>query len=151
MLCQTTVSQSHHLRYSQLTRTFSFSFQVRWDPNREDQMHFEQSAVLYSAYYHLHIMIHRPFIPSPRKPALLSFPSLTICTNAARSCSHVIHAYGKRIERVTPSVIVAAFTSGVYLYYHVLADDLPARKASSYSSRFGVRRRLGYQWITMYT
>lgn len=128
MLCQTTVSQSHHSRYSQITRMFLFSFQVRWDPNREDQMHFEQSAVLYSAYYHLHIMIHRPFIPSPRKPALLSFPSLTICTNAARSCSHVIHAYGKRSERVTPSVIVAAFTSGEYLYYHVLADDLPARR-----------------------
>lgn len=75
-------------------------------------MHFEQSAVLYAAYYHLHIMIHRPFIPSPKKPAVLSFPSLTICTNAARSCSHVIEAYGKRSQHVPPSSLVAAFTSG---------------------------------------
>lgn len=88
---------------------------LRWDPNRENQMYFEQSAVLYAAYYHLHIMIHRPFIPSPKKPSVLSFPSLTICTNAARSCSHVIDAYSKRSTHVPPSTLVAAFTSGVVL------------------------------------
>ncbi|KAF8322612.1 hypothetical protein DL93DRAFT_2050436 [Clavulina sp. PMI_390] len=88
---------------------------LKWDPNRQDPMHFEQSAVLYAAYYHLHIMIHRPFIPSPKKPAVLSFPSLTICTNAARSCSHVVEALGKRSQHVLPSTLVAAFTSGIVL------------------------------------
>ncbi|KAF9507697.1 hypothetical protein BS47DRAFT_1377865 [Hydnum rufescens UP504] len=88
---------------------------LRWDPNREHQIHFEQSAVLYAAFYHLHILIHRPFIPSPRKPSVLSFPSLAICTNAARSCAHVVDALGSRSEHFLPSVLVPAFTSGIVL------------------------------------
>lgn len=63
---------------------------MRWDPNREDDTFFGQSASLYATYYHLQIIVHRPFIPSPRKPSVLSFPSLAICTNAARSCIHVL-------------------------------------------------------------
>lgn len=63
---------------------------VRWDPNIEHLVFFGQSATLYATYYHLQIIVHRPFIPSPRKPSALSFPSLAICTNAARSCIHVL-------------------------------------------------------------
>ena len=64
---------------------------VRWDPTRENILFLNQSANLYANYYQLQIAVHRPFIPSPRKPSPLSFPSLAICTNAARSCVHVTH------------------------------------------------------------
>ncbi|QRV74945.1 Fungal specific transcription factor domain [Ceratobasidium sp. AG-Ba] len=37
---------------------------LRWDPNRENPLFFDQSATLYSTYYHVQILIHRPFIPS---------------------------------------------------------------------------------------
>ena len=48
-----------------------------------------QSASLYIYYYYIQIPIHRPFFPSPVKPSRLPFPSLAICTNAARSCIHI--------------------------------------------------------------
>ena len=69
---------------------------VRWDPTRENILFLNQSANLYANYYQLQIAVHRPFIPSPRKPSPLSFPSLAICTNAARSSIHVLDVQYKR-------------------------------------------------------
>lgn len=92
---------------------------LRWDPNRENPLFFDQSATLYSTYYHVQILIHRPFIPSPRKPSPLSFPSLAICTTAARSCSHVMDLQRRRSQTILPSVMVAAFTSGIVLLINV--------------------------------
>lgn len=70
---------------------------VRWDPKGNAKSpFFAQSCLLYASYYQLQILIHRPFIPSPRRPSTLSFPSLAICTNAARSCSHVVDVYNRR-------------------------------------------------------
>ncbi|KAK0238956.1 fungal-specific transcription factor domain-containing protein [Armillaria nabsnona] len=63
---------------------------LRWDPNRDDFVHFKQSAALLGAYYNLRTLIHRPFITAPRCSSKWPFPSLAICTNAARSCSHVV-------------------------------------------------------------
>ena len=54
-----------------------------------------QSASLHATYYYLQIFIHRPFIPSPRNPSRATFPSLAICTNAARSCCHVLESFTK--------------------------------------------------------
>ena len=79
-----------------------FLVSVRWDPNREDLTFFNQSAFLHASFYHLQILIHRPFIPSPRKPSPLSFPSLAICTNAARSCSHVVDIHRRRTNLPMP-------------------------------------------------
>lgn len=75
---------------------------VRWDPNREHEVFFNQSVTLYTTYYHLQILIHRPFIALPRKPSRLSFPSLAICTNAARSCSHIVDIQQRRFASRTP-------------------------------------------------
>ncbi|TFK88610.1 hypothetical protein K466DRAFT_488593 [Polyporus arcularius HHB13444] len=76
---------------------------LQWDPNREDHVFMNQSATLYAHYYLLQICIHRPFIPSPRKPSRLTFPSLAICTNAARSCTHVLDVQMQRTD--TPFLI----------------------------------------------
>ena len=51
-------------------------FSVQWDPTREDDNFFNQSASCYALYYHIQILIHRPFISTPNKPSPLSFPSL---------------------------------------------------------------------------
>lgn len=85
---------------------FSILLLVRWDPNREDKQFFKQSVVLWSLYYHIQILIHRPFIPSPSKPSPLSFPSLAICTNAARSCIHVVDVQYQRSPMASPQVQV---------------------------------------------
>ncbi|PFH50026.1 hypothetical protein AMATHDRAFT_75846 [Amanita thiersii Skay4041] len=92
---------------------------LRWDPNRDDDQFFQQSVALYSNYYHLQILIHRPFIPSPRKPSTSSFPSLAICTNAARSCSHIVDVQRKR-GLIPPSLSqIAVFTAGIVLLLNI--------------------------------
>ncbi|KZT07889.1 uncharacterized protein LAESUDRAFT_724354 [Laetiporus sulphureus 93-53] len=94
---------------------------LRWDPNREDITFLNQSATLYGAYYTIQIFVHRPFIPSPRKPSPLSFPSLAICTNAARSCIHVLDIQFKRSSQLLYLNTMCLFTSGVVLLQNIWA------------------------------
>lgn len=70
----------------------------------ENLAYFNQSAVLYSLYYTVQIQIHRPFID---KPSPLTFSSLAICANAARSCSHVLDAHVRRGVITLPHSIVS--------------------------------------------
>ena len=79
--------------------------------------------------------IHRSFIPTPNKPSSTSFPSLAICTNAARSCSHILDAQLKRglghlpylqvCRNLSPSTFVLtrpqlpAFTAAIVLLLNI--------------------------------
>ncbi|EJU04909.1 hypothetical protein DACRYDRAFT_114226 [Dacryopinax primogenitus] len=92
---------------------------LKWDPSVEDSLWFDQSATLFSTYYQLQILIHRPFIPSPRRPSPLSFPSLAICSNAARSSAHICEHVRRRKATILPGIIVSAFTSGIVLLINV--------------------------------
>lgn len=92
---------------------------LRWDPNREDDIFFNQSVSLYASYYHVQILIHRPFIPSPRKPSPLSFPSLAICANAARSCIHIVDIHLRRTGAAEPETSTAIFTAGIVLLLNI--------------------------------
>ncbi|KAF8625882.1 hypothetical protein AX15_005149 [Amanita polypyramis BW_CC] len=92
---------------------------LRWDPNREHPLFFQQSVILYVCYYHLQILIHRPFIPSPRKPSPLSFPSLAICTNAARSCSHIVDVMRKRDPIPGHWIVMQVFTASIVLLLNI--------------------------------
>ncbi|THU78289.1 hypothetical protein K435DRAFT_973589 [Dendrothele bispora CBS 962.96] len=66
---------------------------LRWDIDHLNETFFSQSAVLYTMYYWVRIQIHRRFIPRPGQKSEVSLPSLTICTNAARSCIKVCDAH----------------------------------------------------------
>ncbi|KAF5374528.1 hypothetical protein D9615_009070 [Tricholomella constricta] len=92
---------------------------LRWDPEREDVKLFEQSASLYCTYYYIQILIHRSFIPSPRKPSPLAFPSLAICTNAARSCCHIADVHRRRGLVAPPQTQIAIFTAGLVLLLNI--------------------------------
>ncbi|KAG6908595.1 hypothetical protein DXG01_003998 [Tephrocybe rancida] len=92
---------------------------LRWDPNRENLKFFNQSAALYSTYYYIQILIHRPFIPAPQKPSLLCFPSLAICTNAARSSIHIMDVYRRRGLKAPPSIPLEIFTSAIVLLLNI--------------------------------
>jgi hypothetical protein len=76
--------------------SLTYPLLVRWDPNRENLLFFNQSATLFTNYYFVQILIHRPFISPPSKPSSMTFPSLAICTNAARSCCHVADIQNQR-------------------------------------------------------
>ncbi|KIM40777.1 hypothetical protein M413DRAFT_446160 [Hebeloma cylindrosporum] len=97
---------------------------LRWDPNREDEHFFNQSVFLFASYYHIQIIIHRPFIPSPTKPASLSFPSLTICANAARSCTHIVDVHRERNSKSLPFTQLCVFTSAVVLLLSIWGGKL---------------------------
>ena len=117
---------------------------VRWDPDREDDLFLNQSAILYANYYQLQIFIHRTFIPSPRRPlanANLSLPSMTICVNAARACLRVLDVQNRRakapswgetcgvtIYALTP-LQMPLFTVGMMLLVYLWCGARDARSA----------------------
>ncbi|KAJ9092550.1 hypothetical protein QFC21_006781 [Naganishia friedmannii] len=118
--------------------------QLRWDPQREDNVFFEQSCVLYSYYYFAQILIHRPFIPTPKTaPAIasLALPSLAICTNAARSCAHIVEL---QVSRLMPNyhVLLPAFTSAIVLLVNVWASKKTGRTQESETNLREVRKCL---------
>ncbi|KAJ7709839.1 fungal-specific transcription factor domain-containing protein [Mycena rosella] len=89
---------------------------LRWDPDRQNRLHFNQSALLYAGYYNVQIMVHRPYIPAPletSRPGAL--PSLAICTNAARSCARIFHAQDRLGLEPNQNFLSAAFTSAIVL------------------------------------
>ena len=93
---------------------------VRWDPDSTSNgRFFDQSAMLYSMYYHLQIFLHRPFVGVTDDPGL-AFSSLAICTNAARACVRILDTHAQRGFIPTPQSQVC-FTSSL----DKLADELP--------------------------
>ncbi|ODO10775.1 hypothetical protein I350_01373 [Cryptococcus amylolentus CBS 6273] len=70
--------------------------ELRWDPSRQDPTLFLQSAVLYVYHYYCQILIHRPFIPTPRNHRTSDLPSLAVCVNAARSICNITDAALRR-------------------------------------------------------
>ncbi|TFK48796.1 hypothetical protein OE88DRAFT_1737564 [Heliocybe sulcata] len=93
---------------------------LRWDPHRENELFFLQSAYLYCNYYRLQILVHRPFIPKPGKPSVL--PSLAICTNAARSYIHVIDVLRHRYRGpFLPCIYPGLFGACVVILFNIWA------------------------------
>ncbi|KAJ6601097.1 fungal-specific transcription factor domain-containing protein [Mycena vulgaris] len=108
--------------------------ELRWDPNRPDLIRLNQSACLYVTYYHIPILLHRPFIPSTGGHSLsaISFPSLAICANAARSCAHVMEVQATRGlgPLYNPQMISALFDSAVVLLLNVFHQSRPSTDQS---------------------
>ena len=97
---------------------------MRWpiqdSPLGPHSVFFQQASILYATYYYIQILVHRPFIPRPGKPAPLTYPSLAICTNAARSCSQVLEAYLTDCDvGSAPFLMYYAFTSGLVLLLNI--------------------------------
>ncbi|KAJ7673839.1 fungal-specific transcription factor domain-containing protein [Mycena polygramma] len=126
---------------------------LRWDPAREDSVFFDQSVALHCGYYHLQILIHRPFIPMLRKSAPTALPSLAICTNAARAIANMVDIQ-RRIKGSVPVVInlPAVFTAGIILLLNVwsgkrtgLVSD-PNREMANVHKCMEVMRLCEHRW-----
>lgn len=86
---------------------------VKWDPNAKDSLFFRQSSVLHTAFYWAQMQVHGLFIHgrpngsnSPlRQP---SFPSLSICTTAAR-CSVRIIDIQRRLRMQLPAIFLVGW------------------------------------------
>ncbi|KAF8125015.1 fungal-specific transcription factor domain-containing protein [Mycena galopus ATCC 62051] len=101
---------------------------LRWDPERQNIIHFKQSALLYAAYYNVQILVHRPFIPAPFEvPPPGALPSYVICSNAARQCVRIFDVYERRgILPYYPNILPVAFVAAV-----VLLSSWSGKKTSS--------------------
>jgi hypothetical protein len=88
---------------------------LRWDPHQSNIEWRRQSIVLYAHYHFLQICIHRPFIPTPNKSTRLSYPSLAICTNAARACCHLLDVDTEKHLPVVYRIQWCLFSSAVVL------------------------------------
>ncbi|KAJ7693318.1 fungal-specific transcription factor domain-containing protein, partial [Mycena rosella] len=93
---------------------------LRWDPKRKNRLHLKQSALLYTAYYNVQILVHRPYIPAPLEASVPgAHPSLAICTNAARSCARIFDAQDKAGIPADAHMLHMAFTAGIVLLLNV--------------------------------
>ncbi|KAJ7772689.1 fungal-specific transcription factor domain-containing protein, partial [Mycena maculata] len=104
---------------------------LRWDPERKDTLHFNQSALLFAAYYNVQILVHRPFIPPPLEispPGTL--PSLAICANAARSCARIFEAHDRRGIPLNPNLLPMGFITGVVLLLNAWCSRRPGSTAT---------------------
>ncbi|KAJ3799412.1 fungal-specific transcription factor domain-containing protein [Lentinula aff. detonsa] len=68
---------------------------LKWDPHHPGHISFLHLVMLHGNYYWVQIQAHKLFIRSDSL-STSSFPSLAICTNAARSFAHIIQAYHSR-------------------------------------------------------
>ncbi|KAJ7598641.1 fungal-specific transcription factor domain-containing protein [Mycena floridula] len=95
---------------------------LRWNPDNANSEFLGQALQLHTSLYHLQILVHRPFLPRPGKEAsLASLASLAICTNAARSCSHVVDIYYRRTGETMPLTVGNIFISGIILMLQLWA------------------------------
>ncbi|KAL0070025.1 Gypsy retrotransposon integrase-like protein 1 [Marasmius tenuissimus] len=94
---------------------------LKWDPEMSDPVFFQQSALLYSTYHWVQIQVHRPFIPRPGQEAVLPFPSLAICSNAARKIIQIIETLQNRRDRgmialeMVPNILTPLFSAALIL------------------------------------
>ncbi|KAH8915926.1 hypothetical protein BT69DRAFT_1303281 [Atractiella rhizophila] len=95
---------------------------LKWSPTTENKIWLTQSAFIFTTYYTIQILVHRDFL-SPERKGLLNFPSLAICTNAARSSSHVLDNLRRRgmLETTWYSSPFHALTAGMVLLINVYA------------------------------
>ncbi|KAF8205851.1 fungal-specific transcription factor domain-containing protein [Mycena galopus ATCC 62051] len=93
---------------------------LQFDPPPEDQVFFDQSVALHTAFYHLQLLIHRSLIPTFRKSSTSILPFLTISTTAARGCAKMVDAQRRRNGNATACLnLRAVFAAGHFLLLHV--------------------------------
>ncbi|KAF9255570.1 hypothetical protein L218DRAFT_967177 [Marasmius fiardii PR-910] len=89
---------------------------LKWDPNSSAPIWSNQSTILYVTYYWVQILVHKPFISPTNEEPVLTFPSLSICANAARSCCHIVDVQQRKTILVFPTILNAIYSSAIILF-----------------------------------
>ncbi|KAG7444105.1 uncharacterized protein BT62DRAFT_995556 [Guyanagaster necrorhizus] len=61
---------------------------LRWNPNSQDGLFFNQSAFLHITYHYTRILVHRPYLPTPQ--------SIATCRDAALATLDIVEAQRRR-------------------------------------------------------
>ncbi|KAJ7782330.1 fungal-specific transcription factor domain-containing protein [Mycena maculata] len=95
---------------------------LRRDPNGRG-VFLDQSTTLYTMYYYIQIIIHRPYI---HKQSPVAAPHLSICTRAARSALDVAKMSMDKLERLPSPWLLArrnfVFASAVILLLNIFGS-----------------------------
>ena len=103
---------------------------MRWDPEQENVLWLTQAASLNTLHYYTQFAVHRPFIAASRRESPLSFPSVIICTNGARSSIQVLEVLAKRTGSPGHRNMVGArldSTTALILISGLLGDSVYGR------------------------
>ncbi|KAK1233840.1 Gypsy retrotransposon integrase-like protein 1 [Marasmius sp. AFHP31] len=122
---------------------------LKWNPNRvhysgyhskESNPFFDQSTILYVTYYWAQIIVHKPFLSATLNPVSPSaakgqapgwrFPSMAICTNAARSAVRLVEIAQRRDSELQDGdcrspfsfIMSAVISSATTLFVNDLGD-----------------------------
>ncbi|KDN52186.1 hypothetical protein K437DRAFT_34553 [Tilletiaria anomala UBC 951] len=97
---------------------------LHFNPSESDETILMNSAWIYTQYYTAQILVHRPFIPDLKSTSPLKFPSLAICTNAARSAGHIFDAIQMRnlVHLVDNRIFMRAFAASTVLLVMVFTS-----------------------------
>ncbi|KAM5544332.1 hypothetical protein V8D89_001992 [Ganoderma adspersum] len=104
---------------------------LRWDPEQADVVWLTQAASLNAFHYYIQFAVHRPFMVASRSESPLSFPSVIICTNGARSSIQVLEVLTKRTGTPGHTNMGFLFMGGVALMMNILALKRAGRVVNS--------------------
>ncbi|UZJ51969.1 hypothetical protein CBS101457_001289 [Exobasidium rhododendri] len=93
---------------------------LRYNPEEQDTDILLQSSRLFVQYYFIQTLIHRPFIQSEKwNKSDLTFKSLAIVSNAARSAIHIMHNLRARglLIKTNPDLCFRSFSFGCMLLF----------------------------------
>ncbi|GAA5976642.1 hypothetical protein JCM11641_005649 [Rhodosporidiobolus odoratus] len=107
---------------------------LSWNPSQMSDDQLKGASWLLCSYYHCQILIHRDHI-SPSKSRLLKFPSLAICSNAARSIARIMDTLRERklLEDAYGWAPIMSVAAGLILCLGVFANppSAPGAPAST--------------------
>ncbi|GAA5917364.1 hypothetical protein JCM6882_006338 [Rhodosporidiobolus microsporus] len=108
---------------------------LKWQPSQLSDKDLLLSAHLHGAYYQLQILIHREFLSSSDFRTF-GFPSLSICSNAARSTARLLEVLEQRGGLECPWALapITAVTSSLMLILAAFAaSPVPPPPPSYYN------------------
>ncbi|KAJ7747275.1 fungal-specific transcription factor domain-containing protein [Mycena metata] len=105
---------------------------LRWDPDRRNRLHLTQSGVLQAVFSETQILVHRPYIPPFQRASdgihrsqSATVPSLALCTNAARSCIHVLETHIRRGIPPNFTMLPPVFSAAVIILLNAWINGNP--------------------------
>ena len=100
---------------------------VRWDPDRLDTIHFEQSVELQALHHHLTFILHRPAFRFQKEKSQeeinLNLERFQICLEAAISWSCIAKAFAERSTLISSEVNYTTFMSGTMLLLGIYSPE----------------------------
>ncbi|KAM5544366.1 hypothetical protein V8D89_002026 [Ganoderma adspersum] len=113
-----------------------------WDPEQEDTFFLTQAGTLSGYYYYTQFAVHRSFMAAARRESPLSFPSVIICTNGARSSIQILETLYKRTGTPSHRNMGILLVSGIVLMTNIFGLKRSGRAVNTGKDLVLVRKAI---------